>query len=199
MKVFHRIRKQYAMLGISPSSNQSTQNYLINGKILSGFLLFGCLISSQLACILCVASGFMDYVVCICATSASIIYSVCFTAVVCRKTTMFECFDRMEELVNTSEPFLKIRSTFLMQLHFENLTKMNCMFSILGSRYPESKRFFSKASRQVERLSKNIFTVIMKIVLPCFMLPTCVVVLSIYFVSDSGSDSFELPYPKHIE
>lgn len=102
MKVFQKIQSQLAVLGISSISNQSTQVYSFNERIICGYLLFGCTTISQFLYIFRAADGFIDYMECICTTSANLIIAVCFVAIVYRKTTIFECIDRTESLVDAS-------------------------------------------------------------------------------------------------
>lgn len=102
MKIYHTIRKHYEMLGIAPSQ-QSTQGHAFNTKILCGFLLFGCSMASRFIYIFYVASGFMEYVQCICVTSASIITFTCFSATVFKMTDIFEKLDDIEQLIETSK------------------------------------------------------------------------------------------------
>lgn len=106
MKIFQTVRRQYAIVGICRPSNQSTQECPFNNRILFGFLLFGCLILLQFVYILHVANGFMEFMVSACSTSASITMFVCFAAVVYRKSTLFECFDNMKKLINSSMIFV---------------------------------------------------------------------------------------------
>lgn len=102
MKIFRTIQKQYAVLGIS-ASEQLIQKYAVSGKELVGFLLFGCLIISQLIYIFRVANGFMEYIVCICSVSGGIIVFVCFAAIVFEKVTVFACIDSIEKLIDISK------------------------------------------------------------------------------------------------
>lgn len=71
----------------------------------------------------------------------------------------------------------------------------NLKLFILESKYPKSWRFYLNTNRQVERLSEIISMVVVRISLQCFMLPKCMVSFAVYFFTDSGSDSFELPFP----
>lgn len=72
------------------------------------------------------------------------------------------------------------------------IPKIKC---ILGCKYPKSRRFFLKTRRQVERLSDVVFKAVIKIAVQFLMLPKCLVSYGVYFMTDSGSDSFELPVP----
>lgn len=69
----------------------------------------------------------------------------------------------------------------------------SCLFS--GCKYSKSQRFFSKTDRKIERLSKKTFDLLLKIVMHFVMLPTSIASFATYFITDSGSDSFELPIP----
>lgn len=104
MKIFRRVRKRYAILGISCSSNQATSH---SGRVLFGFFLYGCLILSHLVYLFRVATGFMDGLECICSLSATSIMFLCFAAIVARKTTLFKCIDEMEKLNNASKPWFQ--------------------------------------------------------------------------------------------
>lgn len=52
-----------------------------------------------------------------------------------------------------------------------------------------------KTSRQVERLSRIIFLLFVKIALQLVMIPKCIASFSTYFMTDLGPDSFDLPAP----
>lgn len=61
--------------------------------------------------------------------------------------------------------------------------------------YPESWTFFLNASRQVERLSETVYTVVFKIALQFVILPRCISSYCVYFITDAENDSFQLPIP----
>lgn len=186
MKIFQRVRKQYAILGIVPSQKPITKYVSFNGKLLFGFLLFGCIFASSFLYIVRVANGFMEHMVCVSAVSANFIIFVCFAAVTFRKTILFESIEHVEQLIDASKATSSIhrrRSLILVCILF------------LGCKYPQSKRFFSTTRHQIERSSEIIFVVIVKIALQCLILPKCVVSFAVYFITDSGRDSFELPLP----
>lgn len=108
MKIFQTVQSQYAILGITRSSNHSTQELPFNGKILFGFLLFGCLIISGLVYILHVASGFMEQMQGVSSILASTMMCICFVDIVLGKTTLFEIIDNVEKLLDASEHHLNV-------------------------------------------------------------------------------------------
>lgn len=67
--------------------------------------------------------------------------------------------------------------------------------SSLECKDPQSKAIFLKSSQLVERLSEIVFTVLVKVVVQCSVLPQCIVSFGVYFITDSGSESFQLPVP----
>lgn len=102
MKFLKLVQARYAMLGIHPS-NQSNPRTAFNARVFFGFLLFGYLIASQFAFIFYVANGFMTYVDCACATSASILMFVDFAAIVFNTNLLFETIHNTEKLIDTSK------------------------------------------------------------------------------------------------
>lgn len=190
MKIFQTIQTQYSILGVCPP-NQSTQKFSVIWRYLVGFSLFVYLILSQFLYMVHVASGFMEYVQLICAISGTLLLFFGLAAIGFRKSTLFEIIDRIEKLIATSETTI---NHLFFEFNFILRIKRNlCVF--LGFKYPKSKAFFLKTNRQVERLSEIIFMLIMKIGLPGFMLPKCIVSLTVYIRTDTGRDAFELPIP----
>lgn len=102
MKVFQRIQKQYAILGIS-ASNQLTRTLPFSKRVLFGFLSISIEIFSQFVYTFHVANDYMTYIDCICATSTTILIFICLAAMVFRKSTLFEIIHEIEELIDTSE------------------------------------------------------------------------------------------------
>lgn len=66
---------------------------------------------------------------------------------------------------------------------------------ILGIKYSESKTIYNETNQLAEKLSKIIYLVIVKISIPCLVLPKIIVCFIAYYATDSGNDAFELPLP----
>lgn len=182
MKIFQTVRKHYAIMGISSPSDQSASEI-----VLLGFLIFGCSFASQFMYIFRVASGFMEYMECVSSLSAGGIIFVSFAAIVFRKRTLFESIDNIEKLVDSS------KADFVF---FEfNLKNNNSCVRFLGCKFPKPRTFFFKTNAKIERLSKIVFTVVVKIIVQFVMVPKCIVSFAVYLTTDAGSDSFELPIP----
>lgn len=198
MKVFQRIQKQYAILGIS-ASNQLTRTLPFSKRVLFGFLSISIEIFSQFVYTFHVANDYMTYIDCICATSATIVIFICLAAIVCRKSTLFEIIHEIEELIDTSELWLfQISTSFYIneQLEQNSILKNPIKLLILGCECSKSeKNFFLKISQQIERLCEIVFMVFMKILVQFIILPKCIASFGVYLISDSGRDSFVLPFP----
>lgn len=67
--------------------------------------------------------------------------------------------------------------------------------SISGCKNPKSMAYFLNSSQRVKRMTKTVFTVMMKIVLQFVILPAAIASFAAYFFTDSGRDSFALPIP----
>lgn len=66
---------------------------------------------------------------------------------------------------------------------------------ILGCKYLKSKAMFQKTGQRVEKVCEIVFMVIMKIIVQLIMLPKFGISFGTYFLTDAGSNSFELPFP----
>lgn len=103
MKIFQTVRKHYAILGIICSSNQSLQKYPFTKRVFFGLLSVGCLTISQFMYIFFVANSFMEYMDAICATSVTILIFVCIATIVYKRVLLFEHYDKIEKLIDTSK------------------------------------------------------------------------------------------------
>lgn len=110
LKVLQSAQKQFANVGIV-KSNQAPSVYAFNKTILVGFFMLGGSVVAQIVYISHVANGFMDYVNSICSTSSAIIIFVCFAAIILRREAIFECIDKTEKIIHSSEATLKLFST----------------------------------------------------------------------------------------
>lgn len=70
--------------------------------------IFGWMIVSQFVYMFRVASGFLEYMVCICSISASLIVFVSFAAIAYRRATLFESIDEIEKLIDSSKSHFRI-------------------------------------------------------------------------------------------
>lgn len=95
------IQMNLANLGIT--EDQSRQNHPFNRKILMGILIFTYSIISHFLYILHVTKGFDKYIECICSTSASILITTCFGAMVFKMAILFKFIETKDDLIDTRE------------------------------------------------------------------------------------------------
>lgn len=67
--------------------------------------------------------------------------------------------------------------------------------NISGSTYPGSKALYNEMNQQIEKWSEIIDFAAAKMTPICLILPKSFVCFIIYFATDLGSDSFDLPLP----
>lgn len=103
MRVFETLQKQYMILGITSSSDQSTQKFPFNGRVLAGCSLIVCVAILQFVYIFYVANGFMEYVHSIGSASGTCILFVSFAAIAFQQTALFKTIGGFETLIDTSE------------------------------------------------------------------------------------------------
>ena len=65
--------------------------------------------------------------------------------------------------------------------------------NFLGSQNPASKTIYVKVIHLIDKLSRFANLCILKVTLPCLILPRYVASFYIYFTTDVGNDAFELP------
>lgn len=110
MKVFQKLSRQYAILGIR--SNATNPKHAFNERIHAGFFLFGCIIVTKFIYIFRVANAYMEYMECVSTTSGSIIVAVIYTHTVIISDEIFEVFGKIEQFIETSEIMLLFPSIF---------------------------------------------------------------------------------------
>lgn len=193
MKIFQSVLKHFATLGISSSSSyQSTQKYPFNKRIFFGCTLLGWAIISQFVYIFRVANNFMEYVECVCLISGTTIVLICLATIAFRRTLLFSGIRELENLIETIKSFFDYRYT----QRFESKPPFSTIkLCILGCKHPKSLAHFSRTNEQIEKLTELVFMLVVEIFLQLVMLPRCIVSFIVYFVTDSGCDSFELPLP----
>lgn len=114
MKVFQTLTNHYATLGIKPS-DQLQQQYPFDEKVLMGFSLWGCMITSHFIYINYVANTYVEYAECICTSTGSIIVFVCYASVVFYSNTLFDAFKKIEGFIASSE------KKFHLQLYYNKI------------------------------------------------------------------------------
>lgn len=100
MKVFQRLQKQYAILGVTLSNQELPLNAV---RLSFGFLSFVYIYISKFIYTLHVANGFLEYLNCACSMCANLIVFVCFATIISKRTLLFQCIENAEKLFDSSK------------------------------------------------------------------------------------------------
>lgn len=99
MKIFRIVRKQFAILSITPPKSQK---FSFDGKLCYGYVSIGCNFISQLVYTIYVADGFMEIMESVCSTSGMVIQFVCFATIASKRALLFQTIENIENLIDTS-------------------------------------------------------------------------------------------------
>lgn len=142
--------------------DQSTQKYPFNEKIAFGAILFVFVLISKLEyihCSRCQRSYGID---------GMLLWDLCdynriywFLVIAFNRVELFENIDRIEQLIDTS--IADQKACYL------RLFRSTISIQFSGYKYQKSKELYLATSRQVERLSDFVFTLMMKVALQCYM------------------------------
>lgn len=92
----------------------------------------------------------------------------------------------------------KLKSTFV-QFFSEQLSSNNSNViipkNIPGFKYAESMAIYMETNRNVERMSKIGYYILVRVSVPCFVLPKAIYSFYQYFTTDFGNEGFELSLP----
>lgn len=66
---------------------------------------------------------------------------------------------------------------------------------ILGSKNPPSKVLYDKTNGKIEKWSKILYFLMVKLTPMSWLLPKVIISLFLYFTTDLGNDALELPSP----
>lgn len=187
MEIFQANKKYFAILGLT--ANQLVQTHLYNKKKIGGVFIFCLSIVSHILNILVVANNFMEYIECISTTYSVIVVATSYFTIAFNTEKLFEIFDSTEQLVNKSEyPFQHKAMHFQ---HDEQFWKNSTGIV----EYPASKKSFIKINHLVEKCSETIYFAVVKVSPQCVIYPKFIISYMLYFATDLGRDSFELPFP----
>lgn len=190
VKILQITQNYLAILGIE--SQQSIQQRPFNEENLKTLAVFSFTTISSIIYFCRAPNDFMEYNQSLCFTATVGNTMLLLALVIWKQPEIFEFIKNFEIIVNESE--LKLNCNF-----FFFQIKSHCKFFIKGLQKSESKAIFHKTNQQVEILSETIFYILMKVLVPCFVLPKFIISFYIYFIAitttKSGNVALELPIP----
>lgn len=183
MKIFQSSIEYLATVGVTAQRRALNVQSLFALAVLATIVILVC------GFLLCEASNFKEYTESIYVSSVSIAVIASYSMVVWKKENIF--------LFNDSWVKMAVARKHQRQENESNNMIIRCVLvsNNLGSRHPASKMIYDKIIENVDKYSRFIHFVLLKITVPCFVLPKYIVCFYLYFATDRGNDAFELPLP----
>lgn len=185
IKIFQIIQKNLASIGIGP--NSETKRHPINAKTLLISLMLALATISIVIYISKGANTFAEFTQSAYTCSVLVLMSFVLIIMIAQLEELFKIINDCECLANISQ-FLK--KTISEHKPFSRIFKH---ISVL--KYSASKSIFFETNQSVEKLSKILFFVIVKMTPASCLLPWFIYSFFIYFITDLGADVFILQSP----
>lgn len=180
MKIIQSGLEYLAVMGVSHSET------LINVKFLVALFFQVVNVSGNFAFLFHEASTFVEYANSIFLTSTVTTVAVCFLMMALSRELIFETIGAFEKLVEKSEcsnfPFRKQK----------NIELKNPKFA--GMKTPTLRSMYEETNRVVEKWSKLAFLAFARLTPIAFVFSKAALIYLIYYITDEGSDAFDLPY-----
>lgn len=205
MKIFESTIEFLAFLGITSDDSP------FNLRALSTLLTFCIMVTLISSYLFFEAETFEAYTESIYLTSLICAIFVTYIILIWNKDNAFQFIDYWEKIAETSKYLscrymLKKRNLFwqhecTMKLHTEFFfgkfidLERNIEYIISGSKNAASTAIYVNIIDKVERLSRFIHIILLKVTVPCSIVPKFIVCFYLYFTTDKGNDAFELPFP----
>lgn len=186
MKIFQLIERSCAVFGLGPHRSVA-QKPSKSRKIVRTFFIFGLACCSCCANIFVEAKSFEACAVSINISSTVLVTTAIYAICVWKNQPLFKLVDNIEQMVNESE--LSI---------FERWIILNCeifAFHPIGLKHRASTVKYVQINLQVEKWTKIIHFVFLALVIPSTFFSKLFFCFYLYFSTDLGTDSFELPFP----
>lgn len=179
MKYFQSAQKLLAIVGISPTRKPFNQRALMVSLL---YALNSVLICAYFGW---EANSFREYVDATYASTASISMNIYFAIMVYQKENIFNLIETMDEIAERSESYSCLN--YIQKADSESK-------NTLGSKRLASKAMYDETNRQIEKWTKIIDVVVVKVTSRFAIIPQIVLCYFLYFTTDLGNDAFELPF-----
>lgn len=185
MKILQLVLRHCAASGFGPSQS-TTQKYPINRKNVQALsflcFAFGC----SCAYFFLDANTFEEYTSSVYVSMSLMLIIAIYCTFIWKNQQTCELFNSFEKIVNDSE------SDFTHSIH--SLDSSKTFHVISGLKYPASAENYVEINEQVEKWTKIIHFVYLKVNLHMIVIPKAILSFYLYFSMDAGRDAFELPY-----
>lgn len=186
MKIIEIYQNLCAPLGIRPI--QSSEKCRLNRKILMVYIFYGLNISFNVISVFVKANTFKEYTDYVYWLTVSCCTTLSYTVIILKMENLFEFFDVSDKIIG--------KSNQNRQLNVQNKIFSDFFELILGSESSKSASFYDQIDQRIEKWSKIIHFVMMKVTCSVLFIPKVLASLYIYFMKDSCENyELELPFP----
>lgn len=185
IKIFQIIQKNLASIGIGPNSEMKL--HPINAKTLLISLMLTLATISIVIYISKGANTFAEFTQSAYTCSVLVLMSFVLIIMIAQLEELFKIINDCECLANISQ--------FLKKTISEHKPFLRVFKYISVLKYSASKSIFFETNQSVEKLSKILFLVIVKMTPASCLLPWFIYSFFIYFTTDLGADVFILQSP----
>lgn len=185
MKIFQTLQEYIFVLGIRPL--EPDQKYSFSWRHLFGFVFLGRYAASAIP----IAETFREYTDALYAvwTSALVLFN--FVVILLKTGKFFKFIDNFEQTIEQRKS--RLASHYLTFLVEPVTIRSNSIST--GQTNPTSKRIYDETNEKIEKFTKTIYFVYIRLTIPGVVLPTAIISYFNYFTTDMGNDAFRLPFP----
>lgn len=194
-KLFQCVQKSFQILGFCPSQHSRIAPFIPKNILLILLLVF-CFISSTGFFLFQAKSvkEFGDSFLASITTLGALVY---FSTTIWKMANLLKLIEKFEGFVQRSKPKTFDSNQFhkLCDILFFHFSSNLYLWNVPGLSQPNLKPNYSEVIHKIERLSEIIHNVAIKMTIPGVMLPSGLITLYNYLISDLKDESFFLPLP----
>lgn len=188
MKIFQSVQAYFAQLGISPQS-QSVKRHSFDMK---NVMIFVSIAGAFVVCSLFLvfeANDFKEYSNCFFSTITFLMGIFDYAIHVWKMKELFHFIKKFEHFIQRSKYSLFVIIFFYSK--FSSFSPLLLLFH-LGLIKSNAKEIYEKSNERIEKWSKIMYSVMMKITLPIMMVSMPMIGYVMYFTTDLGDEAFQL-------
>lgn len=190
LKILLIWQKECAIIGIAP------QQHPINERSLIALLMDSSAIVSIGAYFFVEATTFREYAESIFVGTAMIAIAVDYAIALSKMRLLFDFVNDAEQIIEESE-FQKCVTEIstCQSLAYTIICDYDFDHTISGHENPNSNAIYTHADQTIEKITKILFFVSIKIFYPIVVMPIYIFKFYLYFASDMDNDAFQMPFP----
>lgn len=182
MKMFQNVKENLASIDFSAGG------HWYDFQILFHIVKCTVALGLQFAYLFCVAVTPEEIMISIFTTAVGVLVFVSYLSIIPEMAEIFYVIDKIERTVNKS----KLENSCSIDQFDEIFLNKK---SNLGLKRPILRAMYKNTRKNSEKVSKIVYFLIVHLAIPFVVLPRAILCYAIYYITDAGSDAFELPIP----